>query len=56
MKKEKKAAASKMYLLRRSSHSENVWRCSFSKNKVVLKMSQHMRDGKSRFEKKNKLD
>ena len=37
-----------------------MWRKSFSKNKVVLKKPQHMREGKkfekkSPFEKKNKL-
>ena len=40
----------------RSSHSEEVWRSSFSKNKVVLKKSQHMREWKSLFENKPKLD
>ena len=31
-----------------------MWKSSLSKNQVVLKKSQHMREGKSLFEKKNK--
>ena len=52
-----KISAPKMYLLCRSSHSEKLWKSSLSKNKVVLKKSQGMRDEKSLFGKKtNKLD
>ena len=43
-----------MQLLCRSSHSEKVWRSSFSKNKAILEKLQHMREEKSLFEKKNK--
>ena len=44
-------AAPKKYLFCRSSYSEKVWINSFPKNKTVLKMSQHMGEGKSPFEK-----
>ena len=44
-----------MLLLCRSSHSEKVWRSSFSKNKIVLDKSQHMREGKSLFENKPQI-
>ena len=52
----KKIAAPKIKLLCRSSHSEKVWRSSFSKNKVALKKPQHIPEGKSLLEKKLKLD
>ena len=38
----------------RSSYSEKVWRSSFYQNKVVLKKWQHIREGKSLFEKKKR--
>ena len=44
--------APKKKLLSRSSYSEKVWRSSFYQNTVVLKKWQHMREGKSLFEKK----
>ena len=33
-----------------------MWRSSFSKNKTVLKKSQHMREGKSLFENKSQIE
>ena len=47
-------SAPKKYLLCQSSYFEKVWRSIFSQNKIVLNKWQHIREGKSRFEKKKK--
>ena len=48
----KEIAAPKKQLLCRSSYSEEMWRSSFSQNKVVLKKLLNMQEGKSPFKKK----